>query len=94
MGRVRDILMRGERGHYFLRRFAGFAPRPSDKGSVAVKEGREKRKSGEVVRDTTLGRGKEIMFLALKVPRQYPFVLLVQVMQMNGFLYDVGRAAL
>jgi hypothetical protein len=42
-----------------------------------------------------LGRGQEIISPVLKVPRQCPLVLLVEVMHMIGInFYDAGRAAL
>jgi hypothetical protein len=48
----------------------------------------EEKESGEIVRDTVFW-GQETTFPVLKVPRQCPLVLLVQVMHMMGinFLY-------
>jgi hypothetical protein len=43
---------------------------------------RQEKESGEVVRDTSLEGGST--FHVLKVPRQYPLVLLVEVMHMFG----------
>jgi hypothetical protein len=39
-------------------------------------------KVGEIVRDTTIRVGKISLTPILKVPRQYPLVLLVEVMHM------------
>jgi hypothetical protein len=46
---------------------------------------KEKRESGEVVRDTKLeGVGWTLMCPVLKVPRQSPLVLLIEIMNMIG----------
>jgi hypothetical protein len=51
---------------------------------IYYRERRGEKESGEVVRDTTLGRGQEIVSPVLKVSRQCPLVLLVDVMHMIG----------
>jgi hypothetical protein len=46
---------------------------------------REKRRKGVIVRDTTFeGEGQETISPVLKVPRQCPLVLLVEVIHMIG----------
>jgi hypothetical protein len=42
------------------------------------KREREKKQCGWVVRDTTVSRGNRAKFAAMKVPRQFPLVLLVK----------------
>jgi hypothetical protein len=49
----------------------------------------ERRESGEVVRNTTLGVAQEIISQFLKVLRQCPLVLLVEVMHMIGINFYV-----
>jgi hypothetical protein len=56
----------------------------------------EEKETGDTVGDTTLGgRGEQkTIFPVLKVPRQCPLVLLVEIMHMFGInFYDIGRAA-
>jgi hypothetical protein len=65
-------------------------------GNTKSERARREGKSRGSERHYFGGRGQEIKSLGLKVPRQCPLVLLVQIMHMIeiNFLYVVGRTAL
>jgi hypothetical protein len=61
---------------------------------ILERERERERGSGKVVRDTTFGR-QETITPILKVPRQCPLVLLVEVMRLIGINFDdIRKAAL